>query len=50
MTVKAKKHLGQHFLTDEETSKNIAESLTEFGYENILEIGPGMGMLTKYLL
>ena len=50
MTVKAKKHLGQHFLTDEETSKNIAGSLTEFGYETILEIGPGMGMLTKYLL
>jgi 16S rRNA (adenine1518-N6/adenine1519-N6)-dimethyltransferase len=50
MTVKAKKHLGQHFLTDEETSKNIADSLTGVGYSAILEIGPGMGMLTKYLL
>lgn len=50
MTVKAKKHLGQHFLTDEETSKNIANSLTGIGYNTILEIGPGMGMLTKYLL
>ncbi len=50
MTVKAKKHLGQHFLKDEETSKNIANSLTGIGYNTILEIGPGMGMLTKYLL
>ena len=50
MTVRAKKHLGQHFLKDEDTAKNIADSLTEVGYDNILEIGPGMGMLTKYLL
>ena len=50
MTVRAKKHLGQHFLKDEDTAKNIANTLTEVGYETILEIGPGMGMLTKYLL
>ena len=50
MTVRAKKHLGQHFLKDEDTAKNIANSLTEVGYNTILEIGPGMGMLTKYLL
>lgn len=50
MTVKAKKHLGQHFLTDENIAKKIADSLTENGYENVLEIGPGMGVLTKYLL
>ena len=50
MTVRAKKHLGQHFLKDEDTAKNIANSLTEAGYNTILEIGPGMGMLTKYLL
>ena len=50
MTVRAKKHLGQHFLKDEDTAKNIANTLTEVGYDNILEIGPGMGMLTKYLL
>ncbi|MGG8496140.1 16S rRNA (adenine(1518)-N(6)/adenine(1519)-N(6))-dimethyltransferase RsmA [Tenacibaculum sp. TC6] len=50
MTVRAKKHLGQHFLTDENIAKKIADSLTEVGYENVLEIGPGMGVLTKYLL
>lgn len=50
MSVRAKKHLGQHFLKDEEIAKNIADSLTEIGYNNILEIGPGMGVLTKYLL
>jgi 16S rRNA (adenine1518-N6/adenine1519-N6)-dimethyltransferase len=50
MSVKAKKHLGQHFLTDENIAKNIANALTENGYENVLEIGPGMGVLTKYLL
>ena len=50
MSVKAKKHLGQHFLTDESIAKNIADALTENGYENVLEIGPGMGVLTKYLL
>ncbi len=50
MPVKAKKHLGQHFLKDEEIAEKIADSLTEKGYENILEIGPGTGMLTKYLL
>lgn len=50
MTVRAKKHLGQHFLTDENVAKKIADSLTENGYDNVLEIGPGMGVLTKYLL
>ena len=50
MTVRAKKHLGQHFLKDEDVAKKIADSLTENGYNNILEIGPGMGVLTKYLL
>jgi|TARA_B100000768_G_C11260107_1_gene368359 16S rRNA (adenine1518-N6/adenine1519-N6)-dimethyltransferase len=50
MSVKAKKHLGQHFLTDEGIAKNIADALTEKGYDDVLEIGPGMGVLTKYLL
>ena len=50
MSVKAKKHLGQHFLTDESIAKNIADALTGTNYDNILEIGPGMGVLTKYLL
>lgn len=50
MTVRAKKHLGQHFLNDENVAKKIADTLTENGYDNVLEIGPGMGVLTKYLL
>jgi 16S rRNA (adenine1518-N6/adenine1519-N6)-dimethyltransferase len=48
--LKQKKHLGQHFLTDEGIAKNIADALTEKGYDDVLEIGPGMGVLTKYLL
>lgn len=48
--VKAKKHLGQHFLKDESIAKAIADTLNLEGYENVLEIGPGMGVLTKYLL
>ncbi|MCF4100357.1 16S rRNA (adenine(1518)-N(6)/adenine(1519)-N(6))-dimethyltransferase RsmA [Gillisia sp. M10.2A] len=49
-SVRAKKHLGQHFLMDENVAKNIADSLTYSGYKNVLEIGPGMGVLTKYLV
>ena len=48
--VKAKKHLGQHFLNDESVAERIADSLTLKNYKNVLEIGPGMGVLTKYLL
>ncbi|MHC5363268.1 16S rRNA (adenine(1518)-N(6)/adenine(1519)-N(6))-dimethyltransferase RsmA [Myroides sp. LJL110] len=48
--VKAKKHLGQHFLTDENVARRIADTLTLSGYDKVLEIGPGMGVLTKYLL
>ncbi|WP_348798327.1 16S rRNA (adenine(1518)-N(6)/adenine(1519)-N(6))-dimethyltransferase RsmA [Flavobacterium adhaerens] len=48
--VKAKKHLGQHFLKDESIAKDIADTLSLEGYEDILEIGPGMGVLTKYML
>jgi len=50
MSVKAKKYLGQHFLHDENIAKKIADTLSLKGYSNILEIGPGMGVLTKYLL
>jgi 16S rRNA (adenine1518-N6/adenine1519-N6)-dimethyltransferase len=50
MSVKAKKHLGQHFLEDENIAKKIAGTLSLTGYKNVLEIGPGMGVLTKYLL
>jgi len=48
--VTAKKHLGQHFLKDESIAKAIADTLSYQGYDMILEIGPGMGVLTKYLL
>ncbi len=48
--VRAKKHLGQHFLTDETIAKDISDTLSYSGYDTILEIGPGMGVLTKYLL
>ena len=69
--VRAKKHLGQHFLRDENIAANIAKALPDTvsdgaelqsvpicgtGYKptpavtNVLEIGPGMGVLTKYLL
>ncbi|WP_248724349.1 16S rRNA (adenine(1518)-N(6)/adenine(1519)-N(6))-dimethyltransferase RsmA [Seonamhaeicola sp. ML3] len=48
--VKAKKHLGQHFLKDENIARKIADTLTLKGYKKVLEIGPGMGVLTKYLL
>lgn len=48
--VRAKKHLGQHFLKDEGIARDIANTLTLEGYTKVLEIGPGMGVLTKYLL
>lgn len=50
MTVKAKKHLGQHFLKDENIARKIVDSLSFRGYHSVLEVGPGTGVLTKYLL
>lgn len=50
MSVKAKKHLGQHFLTDENIAKKIVDNLSYDHYSQVLEVGPGMGVLTKYLL
>lgn len=47
--VRAKKFLGQHFLHDESIALRITQSLTGSAV-NLLEIGPGMGVLTKYLL
>ncbi|MCL2028363.1 MAG: 16S rRNA (adenine(1518)-N(6)/adenine(1519)-N(6))-dimethyltransferase RsmA [Bacteroidales bacterium] len=46
--VRAKKHLGQHFLRDESIAENTAMALPS-DILNVLEIGPGMGVLTKYL-
>lgn len=48
--VKAKKYLGQHFLKDEAIAQKIAGTLLQKEYRNIIEIGPGTGVLTKYLL
>lgn len=48
--VRAKKHLGQHFLTDLNIAKNIADALSLKDYNKVLEIGPGMGVLTQFLL
>ncbi len=49
--VKAKKHLGQHFLKDKTIASDIAEALTGHGnYKDVLEVGPGTGVLTQYLL
>ncbi len=49
--VRAKKHLGQHFLSDKNIANNIALALTSHGnYQKVLEIGPGMGVLTQFLL
>jgi len=50
MYVKAKKSLGQHFLKDQNIARKIVSSLTADGIDMVLEIGPGMGVLTKYLL
>lgn len=48
--VKAKKYLGQHFLKDQEIAAKIANTLHLNNYKNVIEIGPGTGILTKYLL
>jgi 16S rRNA (adenine1518-N6/adenine1519-N6)-dimethyltransferase len=49
--INPKKSLGQHFLKDENIARKIVDSLSFSGkYNTVLEIGPGMGVLTKYLL
>ena len=48
--VRAKKNLGQHFLKDKTIARRISDSLSGIGYDAVLEIGPGMGVLTKFLL
>ena len=48
--VRAKKHLGQHFLKDQVVARKIAETLLLNGSDNVIEIGPGTGVLTQYLL
>lgn len=49
--VRAKKYLGQHFLRDKHLARDITRSLTGHGgYKDLLEIGPGTGVMTNYLL
>lgn len=48
--VNPKKALGQHFLKDEAIAMRIAGTLSGTGYDAVLEIGPGMGVLTRHLL
>jgi 16S rRNA (adenine1518-N6/adenine1519-N6)-dimethyltransferase len=49
--VRAKKHLGQHFLTDKNIAAKIVDSLRPDGrYAQVLEVGPGMGILSDFLL
>jgi 16S rRNA (adenine1518-N6/adenine1519-N6)-dimethyltransferase len=51
MTVRAKKHLGQHFLTDKNICRKIADQYGKHqNCTKVLEIGPGMGALTEFLL
>src|SRR5579859_3841217 len=45
-----KKSLGQHFLRDENISRKIVAALREHPFTRLLEVGPGAGALTKYLL
>lgn len=49
--VKAKKHLGQHFLTDKNIAQRIVDGLIHTDkYSQVLEVGPGMGILSDILL
>ena len=48
--VRAKKHLGQHFLKDLGIARDIAHSLSLNNYSKVLEVGPGMGVLTQFLI
>ncbi|MDO4971484.1 MAG: 16S rRNA (adenine(1518)-N(6)/adenine(1519)-N(6))-dimethyltransferase RsmA [Bacteroidales bacterium] len=48
--VKAKKALGQHFLTDLSVAQRIADTVNEYKGTPVLEVGPGMGVLTQFLL
>ena len=50
MNVRPKKHLGQHFLTDQSIARRIAGSLTADRCSTVLEVGCGTGVLTRFLL
>ena len=48
--MRPKKALGQHFLTDESIASRIADTLAPYKGLPVMEVGPGMGVLTKYLI
>lgn len=48
--MKAKKSFGQHFLTQEPIAERLADSLVTTGCDAVVEVGPGKGILTRYLL
>ena len=48
--VRPKKALGQHFLTDLDVARRIAATLDDFQGLPVVEVGPGMGVLTQFLL
>ena len=50
MDYRLKKSLGQHFLKDESVSTRIVDELQKHPFKNLVEVGPGGGALTKYLL
>ncbi|MGB0390053.1 MAG: 16S rRNA (adenine(1518)-N(6)/adenine(1519)-N(6))-dimethyltransferase RsmA [Salibacteraceae bacterium] len=50
MDVKAKKHLGQHFLTSDKVACDIVHAVKSDTFTKVIEVGPGMGILTKELI
>lgn len=48
--VTPKKFLGQHFLTDLQIAKQIADTLDDFSHIPAIEVGPGMGVLTQFII
>ncbi len=50
MEYRLKKSLGQHFLKDESICRKIVDALNEHSYDRLLEVGPGGGALTRFLL
>lgn len=48
--VRAKKHLGQHFLKDQSVAADIVDALSFNGNGSLIEVGPGTGVLTSFLV
>jgi 16S rRNA (adenine1518-N6/adenine1519-N6)-dimethyltransferase len=48
--VRAKKYLGQHFLKDRRIAASTVDALSADGCDTVIEVGPGMGILTEYLV